>query len=98
VPEHDQTPYPTLRDEYPPGVPCWVDTEQLDPQAGAAFYGDLFGWDFEDRMPADAPGNYLVAKLRGLDVAAVSSQMDASHRPGGTPTLPSRAPTTPRSG
>jgi uncharacterized protein len=78
VPEHDLTPYPTLRDEYPPGVPCWVHTEQPDPQAAAAFYGELFGWDFEDRMPADAPGNYFVAKLRGLDVAAVSSPMDPS--------------------
>jgi uncharacterized protein len=78
VPERDQTPYPTLRDEYPPGVPNWVDTEQPDPQAAAAFYGGLFGWEFEDRMPADHPGNYFVAKLRGLDVAAVSSPTDPS--------------------
>jgi predicted enzyme related to lactoylglutathione lyase len=66
------------RTECPPGVPCWVDTEQPDPQAAADFYGGLFGWDFEDRMPADHPGNYFVAKLRGLDVAAVSSPMDPS--------------------
>jgi predicted enzyme related to lactoylglutathione lyase len=66
------------RTEYPPGVPCWVDTEQPDPQAAADFYGGLFGWDFEDRMPANHPGNYFVAKLRGLDVAAVSSPMDPS--------------------
>src|SRR5512134_3319012 len=63
------------RDAYPPGVPCWVDTGQPDPDAAAAFYGGLLGWEFEDRMPAGAPGRYLVATLRGRDVAAVGSQM-----------------------
>jgi predicted enzyme related to lactoylglutathione lyase len=75
---HDERAAVPERDEYPPGVPCWVDTEQPDAQAAAAFYGALFGWEFEDRMPAGAPGNYFVARLRGLDVAAVSSPMDAS--------------------
>jgi uncharacterized protein len=61
------------RDGYPPGVPCWVDTGQPDPQAAADFYGGLFGWDLEDRMPAGSPGRYFVARLRGRDVAAVGS-------------------------
>ncbi len=26
-----------------PGVPCWIDTAQPDPQAAVAFYRDLFG-------------------------------------------------------
>jgi predicted enzyme related to lactoylglutathione lyase len=39
----------------------------------AEFYGGLFGWEFEDTMPAGAPGSYLIARLRGGDVAAVSS-------------------------
>ena len=64
------------RDGYPAGVPCWVDTGQPDPEAAARFYGGLFGWEFEDRMPAEAPGRYLVAQLRGSDVAAVGSQPD----------------------
>jgi predicted enzyme related to lactoylglutathione lyase len=63
------------RDGYLPGVPCWVDTSQPDPQAAAAFYAGLFGWEFEDRMPEDAPGHYFVARLEGADVAAVGSQM-----------------------
>jgi predicted enzyme related to lactoylglutathione lyase len=66
------------RSEYPPGVPCWVDTSQPDPEAATRFYEGLFGWEFEDRMPADAPGNYFVAKLHGRDVAAVGSQMEGS--------------------
>jgi uncharacterized protein len=53
------------RDSYPAGVPCWVATTQPDPRAAAAFYGGLFGWDYEgDGM--------LVARLRGRDVAAVA--------------------------
>jgi predicted enzyme related to lactoylglutathione lyase len=64
------------RDGYPPGVPCWVDTGQPDPEAAVGFYGDLFGWEFEDRMPADSSGRYFVAQLRGCDVAAVGSQPD----------------------
>jgi predicted enzyme related to lactoylglutathione lyase len=62
------------RDGYPPGVPCWVDTAQPDPEAAVRFYGGLFGWEFEDRMPADSPGRYFVAQLQGRDVAAVGSQ------------------------
>jgi uncharacterized protein len=61
------------RDRYIPGVPCWVDTSQPDPEAAVAFYGGLFGWDFEDMMPPGSDGRYFVARLRGGDVAAVGS-------------------------
>jgi uncharacterized protein len=62
------------RDGYLPGVPCWVDTSQPDPEAAVAFYSGLFGWDFRDAMPPDSPGMYFIARLRGGDVAAVGSQ------------------------
>jgi uncharacterized protein len=62
------------RDGYPAGVPCWLDTAQPDPEAAVSFYSGLFGWEFEDRMPADSPGRYFVAQLHGRDVAAVGSQ------------------------
>ena len=61
------------RDGYIPGVPCWIDTSQPDPKAAVDFYGALFGWEFEDVMPPDAPGEYFTARIRGLDVAAVGS-------------------------
>jgi predicted enzyme related to lactoylglutathione lyase len=67
------------RDGYIAGVPSWVDTSQPDPDAAAAFYGGLFGWEFEDALPAGSGGRYLLARLRGGDVAAVSSP------PEGTP-------------
>jgi predicted enzyme related to lactoylglutathione lyase len=66
------------RDGYMPGVPCWVDTSQPDPDAAAAFYGGLFGWDLENAMPPEAPGKYFMARLRGGEVAAVSSQPEGA--------------------
>jgi uncharacterized protein len=62
------------RDGYLPGVPCWVDTSQADPEAAVAFYTGLFGWDFEDVMPPGSAGKYFIAGLHGGDVAAVGSQ------------------------
>ena len=64
------------RDGYIPGVPCWIDTSQPDPEAAVAFYGGLFGWDFEDAMPPGSAGKYFIARLRGGDVAAVGSQAE----------------------
>ena len=61
------------RDGYIPGVPCWVDTSQPDPEAAVTFYRSLFGWEFEDTMPPGSEGRYFVARLRGGDVAAVGS-------------------------
>ena len=65
-----------MSDRYIPGVPCWVDTSQPDPEAAVAFYGDLFGWELENVMPPDAPGKYFTARLDGGDVAAISSPAD----------------------
>ncbi|NQX11678.1 VOC family protein [Microbacteriaceae bacterium VKM Ac-2855] len=56
---------------YPPGVTCWIDTEQPDTNAAAEFYGGLFGWTFENAMPPGAPAVYLIAQLDGSDVAAI---------------------------
>lgn len=61
------------RTEYPPGVPCLVDTEQPDPEAAAEFYGGVFGWEFENKLPPGLDDKYLVASLHGLDVAAIAS-------------------------
>ena len=61
------------RDGYIPGVPCWVDTSQPDPDAALGFYSGLFGWEFRDAMPPGSEGKYFIAQLRGGDVAAVGS-------------------------
>ena len=69
------------QDRYIPGVPCWVDTTQPDPEAAATFYGALFGWETEDVMPPEAPVRYYMARLRGGDVAAVGSQAETAPGP-----------------
>jgi predicted enzyme related to lactoylglutathione lyase len=75
------------RDGYIPGVPCWVDAREPDPQAAVDFYGGLFGWEFEDAMPPSPEGNYFIARaeatgwslfdssggVRAGDVAAIGS-------------------------
>jgi len=66
------------QDRYIPGVPCWVDTTQPDPEAAVAFYGGLFGWEFEDRAPSESPTRYFVAQLPGGEVAAVASASDGA--------------------
>jgi predicted enzyme related to lactoylglutathione lyase len=61
------------RDGYIPGVPCWIDTAHPDPDAAVEFYGALFGWEFEDAMPAGSEGKYFMARIRGGDVAGIGA-------------------------
>jgi uncharacterized protein len=68
------------RDGYIAGVPCWIETSQPDPGAAADFYSGLFGWEVQDVMPPDAPGHYLMARIRGLDVAAIASIPEGAPR------------------
>ena len=80
------------RDGYIPGVPCWVDASEPDPDAALDFYGGLFGWEFEDVIPPSSDGKYFVARhraksssifdtsgeVRGGDVAGVRSIPEAA--------------------
>jgi uncharacterized protein len=62
---------------YPHGVPCWVETEQPDPDATISFYGELFGWTFTTVSPPGAP-LYAIATLGGRDVAGLGQSDGAS--------------------
>jgi predicted enzyme related to lactoylglutathione lyase len=66
------------RNGYIPGVPCWIDTSQPDPEAAVDFYSALFGWEFEDTMPSGSTFRYFIARLRGGEVAAVGSIPESS--------------------
>lgn len=66
------------RDRYIPGVPCWADTSQPDPEAATEFYSGLFGWEFQDSMPPDSAGSYFIASLKGKAVAAVGAQPEGA--------------------
>jgi predicted enzyme related to lactoylglutathione lyase len=61
------------QDRYIPGVPCWVDTAQPDPEAANAFYSGLFGWKLDNVAPPEAPVKYFVAQLAGGTVAGIGS-------------------------
>ncbi|PBC62759.1 hydrolase [Streptomyces sp. Tue6028] len=53
------------------GVPCWVDAQLPDVDAGKRFYGELFGWTF-----AEGYGPSGWARLRGEAVAALAPKRD----------------------
>ncbi|MDN5892860.1 MAG: VOC family protein, partial [Nocardioides sp.] len=52
-----------------PGAPCWIELFTTDPEAAAAFYGDLFGWSFTDPNPD--LGGYQSVLLDGEIVAGM---------------------------
>jgi predicted enzyme related to lactoylglutathione lyase len=68
------------RTGYEPGTFCWVDVQTSDPQAAKAFYADLFGWDYEDSPIGDG-ASYSIARVDGLDVAAIGPLAGAGMPP-----------------
>jgi predicted enzyme related to lactoylglutathione lyase len=66
------------RDGYIPGVPCWVDTSQPDPEAALPFYSGLFGWELNNVVPEGSAGKYFAGYIRGGDVAAIGSIPEGS--------------------
>jgi uncharacterized protein len=63
------------RDEYPAGVPCFVETLTPDLDAALRFYGGVFGWTFDGPGPmaGGLDGGYFVARVEGDDVAGIGS-------------------------
>src|SRR4051794_8551677 len=63
------------RESYPAGVPCWVDVTTPEPRAALEFYGALLGWEFSapGPMPAGLPGEYVIARREGRDVAGIGA-------------------------
>ncbi|MBE2202642.1 MAG: VOC family protein [Anaerolinea sp.] len=57
--------------QYPDGLFCWLDLTTTDPEAAKAFYGALFGWEFED-TPTDTGTMYTMCRIEGYDVAGLS--------------------------
>lgn len=63
----------STREDYPAGVPCWIDSNQPEPAEAARFYSQLFGWETEDMMPPGSGGHYFMGRIGGRDAAALSS-------------------------
>src|SRR5437879_152237 len=61
------------RKSYVSGTPNWVDLQTSDAAAAKKFYGDLFGWAFDDLPIDEANGVYYsMASVQGLNVAAIA--------------------------
>ncbi len=60
---------------YPEGAPCWADVSLADLAAGKRFYGELFGWTF-DEDTAERHGRYTRAYKDGRSVAALQPKRD----------------------
>ena len=67
------------RNGYIPGVPCWVDASEPDPEAAVEFYRGLFAWELEDTMPSGSDGNYFIARTetRGWSLFDMSGESRA---------------------
>ncbi|MEV0444249.1 VOC family protein [Streptomyces spectabilis] len=61
--------------EFAEGVPCWVDAMLPDVEGGKRFYGELFGWTFDEGAGAEY-GHYTQALLDGEPVAALAAKPD----------------------
>jgi uncharacterized protein len=72
------------RDGYEHGVPCWVDTWQVDADAAARFYAGVFGWEVEKGISPGADTRYYMCRLGGSDVAAIGSPPFAGMPPAWT--------------
>ncbi|WP_171172488.1 VOC family protein [Streptomyces sp. I05A-00742] len=61
-------------DGAPRTMPCWADVTLPDVEAGKRFYGELFGWTFEEGDPG--LGVYVQAFHEGANVAALAPKPD----------------------
>jgi predicted enzyme related to lactoylglutathione lyase len=73
------------RAEYTPGTFCWADLATTDQDGAKGFYTGLFGWEVED-LPVGDGVYYSMARLRGKDVAAISTQPEQQREAGVPPT------------
>jgi uncharacterized protein len=67
------------RTSYAPGTPNWVDLQTSDQVAAKQFYGELFGWTFDDNPIDEANGVYYsMAILKGQHVGGIGPLGDAA--------------------
>ncbi len=57
---------------YDEGTPCWVDLMTPDLERAKHFYGELFGWQFNDS--GEEFGHYNLATINGKVVAGLGPQ------------------------
>jgi predicted enzyme related to lactoylglutathione lyase len=68
------------RTSYTPGTFSWIDLQTDDLDGAKRFYGDLFGWDYDD-IPIGDGAVYSMAQLQGRRVAGLGERQDESIPP-----------------
>lgn len=71
-------------DEHPPGMPCWVDLMSTDVGAAKQFYGEIFGWSFDD-VEDNGQVVYALASLKGRHAAGLMQQNEEQRAQGMPP-------------
>jgi predicted enzyme related to lactoylglutathione lyase len=71
-----------LTNDYVPGAPDWIDLGSRDTAAAAAYYKELFGWEFVSAGPDS--GGYGLFQLAGETVAALGPLQDDNAKPAWT--------------
>ncbi len=71
------------RTQYTPGTFSWVDLNTTDQEGAKAFYGELLGWEADDR-PVGDDAVYSMMSVDAKHVAAISAQ-PAAQRDAGVP-------------
>ena len=61
-------------EHYEQGTPSWIELMTPDQAAAQAFYGDLFGWSFDDHDMGEM-GHYYIPKVEGDEIGGISGQM-----------------------
>jgi uncharacterized protein len=72
------------RTSYSPGTFSWTDLSKPDQEAAKAFYGELFGWEPDDR-PVGDDVVYSMMLLGGKEVAAIGPQPEQQREAGSPP-------------
>jgi predicted enzyme related to lactoylglutathione lyase len=60
---------------YPDGTPSWIDIGVPDMDDAIAFYGGLFGWEFDEPGDDETYGGYRQARVDGAAIAGFGPQM-----------------------
>jgi uncharacterized protein len=61
-------------EHYDQGTPSWIELMTPDQAAAQKFYGELFGWSFND-FDMGENGHYYVPTIDGDEIGGVSGQM-----------------------
>lgn len=62
--------------DYPPGTPSWVELSSPDPEASAAFYRELMGWQAAEPGPAEETGGYRMFQQEGQSVGGLMGHVE----------------------